>query len=372
MILIKILSFLVGAVIVIGTLFSAIQTFVLPRSAQDKLTRTVFLMMRSIFNLRLKRSSSYLKKDRILAFYAPISLLALLASWLFLVMVGFMAMFWGLGVTTWKEAYRLSGSSLLTLGFAQSDSLILTVLMIAQASIGLILVALLIAYLPTMYAAFSRREAAVTLLEVRAGNPPSVLEMLLRFRRIHGLETLTEQWRNWETWFADIEESHTSLAALVFFRSPQPEHSWVTAAGTILDTAAITLSTVDIPNDPQAALCIRAGFLALRRIGDFFNIPYKPDPHFPSDPISISREEYDELCRQLAEADVPLKNDREQAWRDFAGWRVNYDYVLLALAGMIMVPWSPWIGDRPIFISHKMIVHKSKESTSTNQKLKTP
>jgi hypothetical protein len=130
--------------------------------------------------------------------------------------------------------------------------------------------------------------------------------------------------------------------------------------------------SVDIPNNPQAALCIRSGYLALRRIGDFFNIPYNPNPRFPTDPISVSREEFDALCQQLAEADIPLKLDREQAWRDFAGWRVNYDYVLLALAGMIMVPWSPWIGDRPIYFSRKTIIHKSKESTSTNQELKTP
>ncbi len=119
------------------------------------------------------------------------------------------------------------------------------------------MVALLIAYLPTMYAAFSRREQAVNMLEVRAGSPPSAVEMLLRFRRIHGLDKLGEYWRTWETWFADIEESHSTLATLVFFRSPRPEMSWVTAAGAVLDAAALTLSAVDVPYEPSAALCIR-------------------------------------------------------------------------------------------------------------------
>jgi hypothetical protein len=85
--------------------------------------------------------------------------------------------------------------------------------------IGLILVALLISYLPTIYSAFAHRENLVNKLEVRAGSPPSALEMLLRFQRIHGLDRLTEQWVAWETWFSEIEESHISLPALVFYRS---------------------------------------------------------------------------------------------------------------------------------------------------------
>ncbi len=84
-----------------------------------------------------------------------------------------------------------------------------TLLSFSEALIGLIMVAMLMAYLPTMYAAFSRREQAVSMLEVRAGNPPSALEMLLRFNRIHGLDKLSDYWKTWEAWFADIEESHT-------------------------------------------------------------------------------------------------------------------------------------------------------------------
>ena len=88
--------------------------------------------------------------------------------------------------------------------------------------------------------AFRAREALVSLLEVRAGDPPSAREMILRYYRIHGLNRLSEEWQQWERWFADIQESHTFLAALVFFRSPDPKHSWVTAAGAVLDTASIS------------------------------------------------------------------------------------------------------------------------------------
>jgi hypothetical protein len=259
MVLLRVLSFFIGMVIVAWTLFSAIETLVLPRSAPDLLTRTVFVSVRRLFSLRLRWARSYAERDRVLPFFAPISLLILLPTWLALVLIGYMGMFWGLGVESWGEAFRVSGSSLLTLGSSTVDDIPKTILVFSEATIGLILVAMLIAYLPTMYAAFSRRETAVTLLEVRANTPPSAVDMILRFNRIHGLDRLTEQWRAWETWFADIEESHTSLPALVFFRSPRPDRSWVTASGAVLDAAALTLSAVDIPADAQAALCIRAG-----------------------------------------------------------------------------------------------------------------
>ena len=83
-------------------------------------------------------------------------------------------------------------------------------------------------------------------------------------------------WEEWERWFLDIEETHTSFPAVVFFRSPQPDHSWATAAGAVLDGAALTLSTVDVERDVQAEFCLRAGYLCLRRIADSFRIPYDP------------------------------------------------------------------------------------------------
>lgn len=134
-------------------------------------------------------------------------------------------------------------------------------------------------------------------------------------------------------------------AALNFFRSPQPDQSWIVAAGTVLDAAALTLAAVDVLRQAHAAICIRAGYVALRRIADFFGIFYDPDPK-ADDPISIRREEFDDACDRLAEAGVPLRDDRDQAWRDYAGWRVNYDTVLLAVADLIMAPCAPWTSDR--------------------------
>jgi hypothetical protein len=90
----------------------------------------------------------------------------------------------------------------------------------------------------------------------------------------------------------------------------------------VLDAASLTRSVLDVPTDPQADLCIRAGYLALRRIADFFDVPYNPDPQY-GDPIHVSRGEFDAACEKFAAQGIPLKPDRDQAWRDFSGWRVN-------------------------------------------------
>jgi hypothetical protein len=121
------------------------------------------------------------------------------------------------------------------------------VLSFTEAALGFGLLALLISYLPTIYSAFSRRETAVAGLAVRVGVPPSAPALLVRAHRIGYLEELYELWVAWRAWFAEVEEAHTSLAALVFFRSPEPDPSWVTAAGAVLDSAALANSALDIP-----------------------------------------------------------------------------------------------------------------------------
>lgn len=143
----------------------------------------------------------------------------------------------------------------------------------------------------------------MTRLAVRAGEPPSAVNMLLRFNRLQRLnkqELMDEVWIDWEIWFSELEESHTSLAALVFFRSPQPGQS-LRHSGGHCPRAALTASTLDLPTNPRVNLCIRAGFVTpLRRIADFFAVEYNSDAHFPEDLISISRMEFDEVYDALS------------------------------------------------------------------------
>ena len=104
-------------------------------------------------------------------------------------------------------------------------------------------------------------------------------------------------------------------------------------------------STLDMPRNAQSQLCLRTGFFTLRRIADFFEIPYDPDPA-PTDPISVTQREFDLLCVELQAAGIPLKKDLQQAWLDYAGWRVNYDTVLLQLCSLVMAPPARWSSDR--------------------------
>jgi ABC-type multidrug transport system fused ATPase/permease subunit len=346
LIAVRVLAFIAGAYVVYSTVMSAIVTFVLPRAAQTRISRVVFIAVRNALDIVAPRNSEYHKRDRVFAMQAPISLISLPIVWLLLVLGGFTLMYWAV-IFDIREAFITSGSSMLTLGFARPERLPTIALTFVQAAMGLGLVALLISYLPTIYAGFSRRETQVALLEAIAGSPPNPVDLLSRADRIGYTDRLEEVWRAWQEWFADIEESHTSLVAVVFFRSPDPDRSWVTAAGCILDSAALMTSLVDAPRSPDAQLCIRAGFVSLRRITDFFGYPHDPDPK-PDDPISITREEFDSVSQQLAAAGVPLRPDRDQAWRDFRGWRVNYDTVLRFLAGVTTAPPHQWSGDRAI------------------------
>lgn len=351
---------LLGAAAVVATFLSAITMVVVPRGVPVRLTRLVFLVMRRLFSLRTRFARTYEARDSALALYAPLTLIVIPVVWLTIVLLGYTAMFWALGAHPWRSAFTTSGSSLLTLGFAVAHDLPSTVLAFTEAVFGLILLALLITYLPSMYAAFSKRETQVAMLATFAGQPPSGVDMIVRFWRLSDFDHLDDAvWEPWTSWFTELEETHTSLSSLPFFRSPRPDRSWVTASGAVLDGAALMSSVVDYDRSPPAELCIRSGYTSLRTIADFFSIPYEADPR-PDDPICVTRDEFDDACRRLEDAGVPLRADREQAWRDFAGWRVNYDTVLVSLAGFLLVPYAPWSSDRSARAAHRPSLRRSR------------
>lgn len=341
---------------------SAVRTFVVPRAYVSPLTRVVFTSMRALFNLRLRFLDTYEERDRLMALYAPITLLVLPAVWLLAVFFAFALFFWATGMNGFHVCLELSGSSLLTLGFVSPPGFWTMMLSFAEAAIGLALLALLIAYLPTIYSAFSRREVQVAQLAVRSGTPPSGADLLIRAHRMERFHLLDELWAEWQTWFAELEETHTSLAVLNFFRSPRADRSWVTSAGAVLDAASLLNSTVDAGWSPQAGACIRSGYLALDGIADFFDIPHDVDP-LPTDPISIAQSEFDEVYDRLAEAGVAVRPDREQAWRDFAGWRVNYDSALVSIAGLVMAPYAPWSSDRSMRYRRPRVTRRHRGRT---------
>ena len=345
MLVVRVLAAVAGAVLVVVAVMSAVKTVVLPRSAGSMITRAVFFLLRRFVYFVIGKRS-FAVRDRVLAYYGPVALMLLPVMWVTLSGAGFTAIYWGTGMRSLRQSFLVSGSSILTLGTAFDHALPHAALSFAEALLGLTLVALLISYLPTIYGAFSRREQLVALLEVRAGLPPSPSELLARYTRIGGIDLIaSDLLPRWEEWFADIEETHTTLPALVFFRSPHVERSWITSAGCVLDTAALVASTVDTPRNPATDVTIRSGFMALRRIADTFGIEHPAAPS-ASDRISVTRDEFDDVCAELEAAGVPLKADRDVAWADFAGWRVNYDAVLVSLATLVDAPRAQWSSDR--------------------------
>ena len=335
----------VGMSAVLIVLDAVLRTFVLPRGAPVLFTSLTFRSVRRVLRVFARPSRGYEALDRVMALYAPLALITFPAVAL-VVLFGAFSLFFEVAVGQgWRDAVTASGSSLFTLGFERPPGVGSTCIAYAEAAIGLGLLAVLIAYLPTIYGAFSSRETMVTQLSVRAGTPPTAWRMLELAHRAAFLDDLDRDWQEWMRWFSAVSETHTSLAVLPFFRSPNPHRSWITSAGTVMDAAALRLAVLNIPFTAAPGLCIRSGYMALREIADFFSFEHDADPA-PDDPISISREEFIEIYEQLAEAGLPVRPDRERAWRDFAGWRVNYDRVLLALCSLVMAPYAPWSSDR--------------------------
>lgn len=363
----RLLAGLVGTGIVLGTLLSAVRTVVVPGPESVGLTRAVFGSLRVVASRVARWREGFRWTDRVMSLYAPIALLTLPLVWLTGIFLGFTSLFWAVGEGDLARALEVSGSSLLTLGFTPPETGPGLALSFIGAAVTIaIVVLLLVTYLPAMYAAFAERERLVTLLETRAGSPPTGVELLIRLSRIRGLGQLDVVWTDWEDWFARVQESHTSLPALVFFRSQRPQRSWLAAAGALLDGAAMFVACIDhrevsehwesrsLPGDtgvpevvrhPEAEVCIRAGYLCLRELADFLRLPYDPAPS-PGDPIAVTRAEFDEAWDRMVAAGVPLVDDRDAAWRAFAGWRVNYDEPLLRLADHIAAPAAPWVSDR--------------------------
>jgi hypothetical protein len=345
MVLARLLAGAAGAVIVLGVIRSAVRSVVVPRGEPTRLARLTLLFVRAVYELSARLQPNAERRDRVLARYGPSALLALALMWALGTATGFVLLYWSLGGRTLGDAVVLSGSALTTLGIRVPDDGAEAVFSFVEALLGLGIIALLISYLPTIYTLFSLREEQVVKLDARAGSPPTALEMLTRFHRIGWLDDMNEAWDVWESWFVEVEESHTSHPVLVFFRSQRPNSSWITGAGAALDTMALAMSAVDVPDRPETSVTLRSGFLALRAIARFYNVPFDPDPA-PNAPISIYREEFELLCGELERAGVPMRPDREQAWRDFAGWRVNYDEPLLGLCSLCAAPATPWSSDR--------------------------
>lgn len=338
---IRVFAGLFGLLLEMLVLDAAIRTFLLPRAANVRLSRFIARAVGVVFHTLARSSKSYPVRDRIMSLYASIVLLAYQATWLALSLVAFALGFVAAGASNVSLAFEMSGSSLFTLGTTAAHGAALTVLEYVAAGIGLTLLALLIAFIPALYGAFQRREFSVSRLTVRAGIPATPWGVLEIAQSVESYDRLDEIWREWEQWFIEVGETHSTLPILNFYRSPNPNQTWVGSAATVLDAAALFNAAVDVTPSPSAGLCIRAGWLNLRRLADYFRIPYPVDLH-RSIPISITRAEFDLVLQRLERSGVPLVADRDAAWNDFVGWRVNYDAIIEAFYDRFTCPRTDW------------------------------
>ena len=342
----------VGALLIVVAAWSVIGTVIVPRRIRSWLSRAVALSVQRAFHFIADGFDSYEPRDRVLAAQAPIQLIVQLIAWLAVFEIGFALLLWptipGGGLA---GAFALAGSSLCTLGYLAPHSGGSRGLIDIAALVGLSTVALQIGYLPTLYAAFNRREALVTMLDSRAGVPSWGPELLARTHYglgsgVSAMAQLPALFEDWERWSADVSESHATYLPLTNFRSPRPLSSWLTAQLAVLDAAALYLSLLPhAPGAVSARLCLRGGFSCLTTIARArgFVIPEEADPN---DGISLTYEEFVDAIGRLASVDFPLERSNEEAWLDFVGWRINYEAAAYAIARTIDAPPALWSGPR--------------------------
>ena len=343
---------LLGVGAVLG---SVLRTVVLPRGVPARLARVAFLLVRALLRVRLRVTgrSDYATRDRVFALQAPFGLFAQLVVWAALIWMLFAVMFWSMSGSTVDGAsialaLEQAGSSMLTLGFDAPHGLARQLLSFAAAGVGLTLLALVIAYIPTVYAAFSRREALITKLVVRVGAPPTGPALLASTWRLGRFEQLEEIWDSWEDWFIDVGESHTTFPQLPFFRSPHPHNHWVLATEAVLDGAALFTTVCDVPRQSRSELCLHAGAHSLGVIADFLGIPHEPPE--PDAEITLPQPRFDQACDELRDLGVPVREDRARAWTEFRSTRARYEPLLAVIGRLTDSPrsdWSSWSETAP-------------------------
>lgn len=342
----RLVGLIAGLVVVLGTATSVFTTLVVPRTSSSRLFRAVLKGVGRVTRSLLRLFPSYEAKDRVMAVVGPLGMVLLFVWWLGLITGGFGLLIWWDSGTTLLHALAISGSSVTTLGVDTTSHHGAEALEFMDAGVGLLVVALEIAYLPTLYQQYSLRETEVTLLASRAGSPAWGPEILARHRWFRTTSELPDLFRTWERWSAAVAESHANYPALMWFRSPVPSRSWLTALVAMMDAAALGDATAPSTTPRQARICLTMGITCLRSLAQALQLPYERDP-LPTDPVRLTYEEYLVGTARLEKVGYEFERSPEEAWPHFKGWRVNYESIVDALTHQIMPPPTPWLADRP-------------------------
>jgi hypothetical protein len=344
------LATILGIALLLIVLWDSFETIVLPRRVRRRLRLTYLFygITWRFWSATARRMHRSDRRDSFLSYYGPLSLIMLLGVWATSLSLGFAMLHWGLSSTLLNAqgqaigfggALYMSGSTLFTLGMGDitPHSTLARALTVAEAGTGIAFLALVIGYLPVIYQAFSRREINISLLDARAGSPPSAGELLHRHAESGTAEDMLQFLRDWERWSSELLESHLSYPVLAYYRSQHDRESWLTALTMLLDVSALLIVGVDGLPTSAARLTFAMARHAAVDLSQVFDTP----PHMPHQD-RLSSTDLARLRQVLADAGMPLR-DGLDADRKLAALRAKYEPYVNALAEHLLVALPPWL-----------------------------
>ncbi len=337
---------ILGAGLLATVLWDAFETIILPRRVSGRLRLTKFFYRvtwrpwRTLAPLLPRRPG-----ETFLSFYGPLSLLLLLGLWAAGIVLAFGMLQWAagsaltmVGTPGFGTDVYLSGTTFFTLGLGDvvPRTPVAKVLTVVEAGTGFAFLAAVIGYFPVIYQAFSRREVMISLLDARAGSPPTAGELLWRHRWDPSGDALAELLQEWERWAADVLESHLSYPALAYFRSQHYNQSWLAALTTILDASALVMAGLEGWCARQAELTFA---MARHAVVDLAQVFHAPPLELPP---RLTDAAFSRLRARLAEGQLRLRDDEGTA-RRLAELRSMYEPYVAALARHLAVTLPPWV-----------------------------
>jgi len=343
------LPIIAGVAIIIFVLVDAFETALLPRRVQRHFRLTTwfyrFSWLPYVKLAHCIRTPS--RRETMLGYFGPLSLLALLVLWACGLVLAFALLEYGAGEHLTAGSHPItfglllyhSGETFFTLGYgditpASGFSRVLSVL---EAGMGFAFLAVVIGYLPTLYTAFSRREIEISLLDARAGSPPSAGELLSRAADGKDSGALDQLFQDWERWAAEVLESHLSYPVLSFYRSQHSNQSWLGALTVILDATALVVAGIDGIGSEQARRTFKMARHAVVDLAQVVNAHYDP-----GHTERLTPEDLAQIRVQLRDKGLKL-NEGEEALQKLREIRMRYEPYVLAMAKMLSISLPPWI-----------------------------
>jgi len=338
---------IVGVALGLAILWDAFETILVPRriGRRFRLTRYFYVITWRGWRAMARPIQKPSRREALLGFYGPLSLILLLMCWAAGLIVAYALLqsaaiaHEGMTPERFRELLYLSGETFFTLGFGDitPSTEIGRWLSVLEAGMGFAFLGTVVGYLPTMYTAFSQREIEISLLDARAGSPPTAAECLSRMPAF-GERTLSEDlMRGWERWSAQLLETHISYPQLAYYRSQHSNQSWLGALTVILDSSALILARLEAQPAHQAQLTFATARHALVDITQIFVREFRPGAV-----DRLAAAELERLRARLAGTPVSLPDSKEFEER-LAELRLLYEPYAQALAAHLLFDLPPWI-----------------------------